>query len=92
MLEVNVDHHRESLAHEFGLGFEMEESKEVGERIERRRAEKDGERPSRGPYDGAGDKVTTEDLHSIRYTSSPVRLFTDHSTLILRSLTGLINI
>lgn len=34
MLEVNVDHHRESLAHEFGLGFEMEESKEVGERIE----------------------------------------------------------
>ena len=44
MFDTDVDRHREGPAHEFGLGLETEETKEVGERMERRPAENDDER------------------------------------------------
>jgi hypothetical protein len=44
LLEIDVDRHREGPAHEFGLGLDIEETKEVGERMERRPEEKDDER------------------------------------------------
>ena len=51
----DVDRHREGPAREFGLGLEMEETKEVGERIERRPDKKDEERPCRSLGDNAAD-------------------------------------
>jgi len=46
----DVDRHRE-----FGLGFEIDETKEVGERMERRPAEREEERLCRGLGDNAAD-------------------------------------
>jgi len=55
--KIDVDHHREGPAHEFGLGFETEETQEIGKRMERSPAEKDDERLCHWPYRGLGDNA-----------------------------------